>query len=229
MTTTSPDLPKVTWAFHKQLSPAEEREFKRKQTEFKAAYFCTGDPLVLWTALSHASCERQTIPNWLMLPILNTLLEQRADALAERYRERMRHVQRYIVVRDLRRNGHTKDSALDKSVHVLASQGAQCGPPDDRGQLRHGRAQLETQRARERVLLSRRSGRRVPLRSAGAVDGIVACRNRRGSPHGPAALIAPTVEKTIGLTAASPQIVDLTVCPPDRWLNDLVWRLTPNT
>src|SRR5262245_32184440 len=119
MTTTSPD---ITWAFYKQLSPAEEREFKRKQAEFKAAYRSTGDPLVLWTALVHACGERQPIPNWLMFPLGNTLIEQRTDEVAERHRERMRHIQRYITVRDLRHQGHTKDIALNVAVDRLGKQ-----------------------------------------------------------------------------------------------------------
>jgi hypothetical protein len=63
--------------------------------------------------------------------ILNALVEQRTDELAKRDRERMQHVHRYIVVRDLRNavNQHTgkkytKDEALDLAIESLAKQGA---------------------------------------------------------------------------------------------------------
>lgn len=99
-------------------------EFLRKQAEFEAAYRTTGDPQVLWHALLHAWSSQQTVPKWLVWDIGPALIEQRTDAVAERYRERMRHVQRYIVVRDLRSDGHTKDSALDQAVESLAQQRA---------------------------------------------------------------------------------------------------------
>lgn len=133
MTTTPPDIPRrITWAFYKQLSPDEEREFLCKQAEFEAAYRRTGDPLVLWNAILHAWSLRQTLPNWLMLPFGKVLIEQRTDEVAERHRERMRHIQRYIAVRNLRRNGHTKDSALNEAVDFLAKQRVAASPPVDR-------------------------------------------------------------------------------------------------
>jgi hypothetical protein len=126
MTTTPPDIPpRVTnRPIHKQLSPAENDEFLRKQAKFEAAYRTIGDPQVLMHALLHAWSSKQTIPKWLVWDIGNALIEGRTGEEAERYRERMRHVQRFVVVRDLRRNGHTKDSALDQAVESLASQRA---------------------------------------------------------------------------------------------------------
>ena len=56
--------------------------------------------------------------------ILNALVEGQTDEAAERYRERIRHVQRYTVVRDLRRSGHTVVSALDQAEEALAQQRA---------------------------------------------------------------------------------------------------------
>ena len=44
----------------------------------------------------------------------------------------MRHIQRYIAVRNLRRNGHTKDSALNEAVDFLAKQRVAASPPVDR-------------------------------------------------------------------------------------------------
>ena len=106
------------------LAPEDEQEFLRKQAGFEASYRATGDLQVLWHALLHAWSSRQTLPSWVVWDIGNALIEQRTDEVADRYRERMRHVQRYIVVRDLRSNGHTKDNALDQAVDSLAKQRA---------------------------------------------------------------------------------------------------------
>jgi hypothetical protein len=99
-------------------------EFLRKQAEFEAAYRTTGDPQVLWHALLHAWSSRQLPSGRVVLDIGSALIEQRTDEAARRYRERLRHVRRYIVVRDLRSNGHTKDDALDAAVEILAAQRA---------------------------------------------------------------------------------------------------------
>jgi len=126
MTTTPTDIPlKVTARpIFKQLSAAENAEFLRRQAEFEAAYRRTGEPLALLDALRDAWWSRQTVPGWVLHDIGNALISARTDKAAERDRDRMRHVQRYIVVRDLRRKGHTKDSALDQAVEVLAKQRA---------------------------------------------------------------------------------------------------------
>jgi hypothetical protein len=120
MTTTPPDV-----------QPAENDDFLRKQAELEAAYRTTGDPQVLWHALLHAWSSRQTIPAWLVWDIGAALIGQRTNKAAERYRERLRHVQRYIVVRDLRNavNEHTgkkytKNKALDLAEEALAKQRA---------------------------------------------------------------------------------------------------------
>ena len=44
----------------------------------------------------------------------------------------MRHIQRYIAVRNLHRNGHTKDSAFNEAVDFLAKQRVAASPPVDR-------------------------------------------------------------------------------------------------
>jgi hypothetical protein len=126
MTTTAPDIPLRITArpTFKPLSPAENGEFLRRQAEFEAAYRCTGEPLALLDALRDAWWSRQTVPGWLVTNIGDALIRQRTDEEAERYRDKMRHVQRYIIVRDLRRKEHTKDNALDVAVKILADQRA---------------------------------------------------------------------------------------------------------
>jgi hypothetical protein len=52
------------------------------------------------------------------------ILQGRTDQTAERFRERMRHVQRYRCVRDLRQKGHIKDCALDLAVTALEATDA---------------------------------------------------------------------------------------------------------
>jgi hypothetical protein len=105
-------------------SPAETDEFLRKQAEFEAAYRTTGDPQVLCHALVHAYSTPRPSPRWLVWCTLETLVAQRTGAAARGYRECLQHVRRFIVVRDLRRNGHTKDDALDAAVEILAAQRA---------------------------------------------------------------------------------------------------------
>jgi hypothetical protein len=112
MTTTPPD------------SPAETDEFLRKQAEFESAYRTTGDPQVLWHALLHAWSSRRLPTGRVVLDVGSALIGQRTGKSARRYRERLQHVRRYIVVRDLRSNGHTKPSALDQAVKILEKQRA---------------------------------------------------------------------------------------------------------
>src|SRR5262249_46830254 len=96
------------------LSPEDEQEFLCKQAGFEDAYRTIGDPQALCHALVHVYSSRQTNPAWVVWDILTALAEQRTDEAAERYRERLRHVQRYTVVHDLHRSGHTVASALDQ-------------------------------------------------------------------------------------------------------------------
>src|SRR5262249_20787426 len=120
MKTSPPDIPpKVALGrgpVHKQLSPAQYDDFLRKQAQYEAAYRRTGAPLALQEALSHVWFERQTVPLWLMQNIRDALIRSRTDEEAERCRDRMRHVRRFIIVRNLRRKGRTKDAALDLAV-----------------------------------------------------------------------------------------------------------------
>jgi hypothetical protein len=126
MTTTPPNIPlQVTdRPTFKQLSPAENDDFLRKQAEFEAAYRRTSDPEVLFDALLHAWWSRQTIPGWMVQDIGNALIRNRTPEEIRRYRERMRSVRRYIIVRNLREKGYTKDDALDRAVRMLANEPA---------------------------------------------------------------------------------------------------------
>jgi hypothetical protein len=128
------------------LSPEDEQEFLRQQAGFEAAYRATGDPQALCHALLHVWSSRQTPPAWVVRDILNALIEQRTDEAAERYRERMRHVQRYLAVRDLRSKGHKKDDALDQAVEVLARQRAAAARGTIEDSYNRVRRDLERQR-----------------------------------------------------------------------------------
>jgi hypothetical protein len=105
-----------------ELSSDAEQDFLQEQAAYEAAYRCTGNPLVLIDAFLHAWGSRQTMPGWLILPLCDTLIRNQTDDEAERLRERMRHVRRYLCVRDLRRQGHTKDRALDRAEKMLAGE-----------------------------------------------------------------------------------------------------------
>jgi hypothetical protein len=126
MTTPPPDVPPqvIDRPTFKPLTPDEEREFLRKQAELEAAYRRTGDPKVLFDAFLHVWGSRQTIPGWTMLDLGDVLIRNRTPEEVRRYRERMRSVRRYIVVRNLRKKGYTKDAALDRAVSMLANEPA---------------------------------------------------------------------------------------------------------
>jgi hypothetical protein len=102
----------------------EVKNFQRKQAEYEAAYRRTGDPLVLHEALMNAKAAGQLTPDWLMEALGDNLKKDRTDQTAERFRERMRHVQRYRCVRDLRQKGHVKNDALDRAVAALEATDA---------------------------------------------------------------------------------------------------------
>jgi hypothetical protein len=117
------------------LAPEAEQEFLHKQAGFEAAYRTTGDPQVLVHAFLQAWSSGQTIPFCVVMDIVKVLIEARTDKVANRDRERMRHVQRYRVIRDLRRTvdertgkKYTKASALDQAVESLAKQRAAASP-----------------------------------------------------------------------------------------------------
>jgi hypothetical protein len=102
----------------------EVKNFQRKQAEYEAAYRHTKEPLALYEALLHADAAGRRIPRWLVEAMGNIIMQGRTDQTAERFRERMRHVQRYRCVRDLRQKGHVKDHALDRAVAALEATDA---------------------------------------------------------------------------------------------------------
>jgi hypothetical protein len=101
----------------------ELKNFQRKQAEYEAAYRHTGEPLALYEALLHARAAQQLTPDWLMEAVGTIIMRSRTDQTVERFKERMRHVQRYRCVRDLRR-GHTKHDALDLAFATLKATDA---------------------------------------------------------------------------------------------------------
>jgi hypothetical protein len=99
------------------------KNFQSKQAEYEAAYRRTGEPLALYEALLHATAAGQVTPDWLVTAVGKIIMRDRTDQMAERFRERMRYVQRYRCVRDLRQSGHTKDQALDRAVAPFEARG----------------------------------------------------------------------------------------------------------
>jgi hypothetical protein len=101
------------------------KNFQRKQAEYEAAYRRTGEPLALYEALLNARAYLQFPAelDWLVAAVGNIIKRDRTDQTAERFRERMRHVQRFRCVRDLRQKGHTKDQALDLAVAAFEARG----------------------------------------------------------------------------------------------------------
>jgi hypothetical protein len=55
--------------------------------------------------------------------VSDIIMKGRTDQAAERFRDRMRHVQRYRCVRDLRQKKHSRERALDLAVAALEAKG----------------------------------------------------------------------------------------------------------
>lgn len=104
------------------------KNFQRKQAEYEAAFHRTGEPFVLYEALLHAQAAQQGIPDWLVTAV--GIVRGRTADIAERFKERMRHVRRYRCVRDWR-NRHpdgsdalyTKNQALELAAAELEAAG----------------------------------------------------------------------------------------------------------
>jgi hypothetical protein len=105
---------------------ADLKNFQRKQAEYKAAYHHAKEPFALYEALLNADAYLQFPAdlNWLMVAIGEFITKGRTDKMAERLRERMRHVQRYRCVRDLLQKGHAWGRALDLAVTKLEATDA---------------------------------------------------------------------------------------------------------
>src|SRR5262245_17347064 len=101
------------------LSDDANDAFLRQQAEYEAAWRRTKDPEVLWFALLHVSWARQTIPGWLWPEIGVVLLRKRSPAEIRRFRERMRKVRRFILVRNRRAKGLSKEKALNKAEALV--------------------------------------------------------------------------------------------------------------
>ena len=116
-------------AFVRSFPPDPEtdlKNFQRKQAEYEAAYHRTEEPFVLYEALLHADPYLQ-FPvelSWLVTAVGNVIMRDRTKNTAERFKERMRHVQRYRCVRDLREKGHKKDQALELAIAKLEATDA---------------------------------------------------------------------------------------------------------
>jgi len=100
---------------------ADLKNFQRKQAEYKAAYHHTKEPFALYEALLNADAYLQFPAdlNWLVEAVGECIMKGRTDEVAERFKERMRHVQRYRCVRDLRQKGLAWGRALDSAVTKL--------------------------------------------------------------------------------------------------------------
>ena len=103
---------------------ADLKNFHRKQAEYEAAWRRTEDPLVLDEALLHADAAEQPLPDWLVTAVGNAIMKGRTDEVAERFRERDRHVQRYRCFRDLRKKGHAWNDALNLAAAKLEATDA---------------------------------------------------------------------------------------------------------
>jgi len=113
-------------AFVSSFPPDPENDLKNfqdKQAEYEAAYCRTGEQLVLYEALLHVQAAEQSLPDWLVTAVGN--MKGRTDLSVRRFRERMLHVQRYRCVRDLRKNGHTKNQALELAAATLEATDAE--------------------------------------------------------------------------------------------------------
>src|SRR5262249_45791615 len=104
------------------------KNFQRKQAEYEAAFHRTGELFVLYEPLLHAQAAKQGIPDWVVTAV--GIMRGRTADIAERFKERMRHVRRYRCVRDWR-NRHpdgsdalyTKNQALKLAAAQLEAAG----------------------------------------------------------------------------------------------------------
>ena len=101
----------------------ELKNFRRKQAEYEAAYRATKEPRVLHEALLNACAYLRFPPelDWLVRAIGERSMKGITDQIARRVQGRMRRVQRYRCVRDLRQKGYTWDDALNLAVAKLAA------------------------------------------------------------------------------------------------------------
>jgi hypothetical protein len=104
---------------YRQLEPALEVSFLRKLRDCEIAWRETGEPLAVAEAMTWTFLYAQTPAEWLEEAVVTLAVGRRTPEQAERHREVMRHAERYCRVRDLRREGLTKDEALDRAAEEL--------------------------------------------------------------------------------------------------------------
>jgi hypothetical protein len=173
------------------------KNFQRKQAEYEAAYRRTREPLALFEALLNASGYLQFPAdlNWLMGAMGEFIMKGRTDQTAERFKERMRHVQRYRCVRDLRQKRHTKDQALDLAVAALKATDAAGARPTI--QNSYDRVSRDLKRAKRDseyfYLVARSDPTRVPVHVVQLPGGGVAINGVTFRPQG--VIVSPTVAR----------------------------------
>jgi hypothetical protein len=164
----------------------ELQNFQCKQAEYEAAYRRTADPLALYEALLHAAAARQLPPDWLVKAVGDIILRDRTDRTAERFRERMRHVERFRRVRDLRLKDHTKEDALNLAVEAFKAK----GEPTARSTIAdsYDRVRRDLERGCDSeffFLVARSDPTKLPVSVTQRVDGVTVINgvSVRGSDH----------------------------------------------
>jgi hypothetical protein len=184
-----------------------EKNFQRKQAECEAAYLNTGEPQALVEALRNARGYPQlpTELNWLMVAAGEFIMRSITAQMAERFKERMRHVQRYRCVRDFRRKGHKKELALDLAMAELEATDAKGALPTIRDS--YDRVYRDLKRVKHEseyfYLVARSDPTRVPVHVVQLPDGGLAINGVAFRPQG--AIVGPAVTPpvTVGPTVWS--------------------------
>jgi hypothetical protein len=187
---------------------ADAENFQSKQAACKDAYDSTGEPLALYEALLNADAYLQFPAdlNWLVEAVGERIMKDRTDEVAERFRERMRHVQRYRCVRDLRQN-HAWGDALNLAVAKLeATDAAAMQSTIEKSYMRVKRdLELAGRKSEYFFLVTRSDPTVVPvcvsLTKSGEVivNGVVQPpSDREGDPIVSQTVEPPIVELTVG-------------------------------
>jgi hypothetical protein len=97
----------------------------RHKLEICEAAYRAGEPLAAAEALTlfFLYFKPPEWTEWIEAAAVDEIANRRTPAQAEKHRETMRYLMRYRCVRDLRRQGLTKNEALDRAVEMLASMG----------------------------------------------------------------------------------------------------------
>jgi hypothetical protein len=118
---------------YRALSPGEDLKFRIVQTKLEIAFRATGDPRALLRAFMHVWSAGQTLPRWLVPAIGEAIAKSQTKTEAERFRERLRDVQRYLCVRNLLRipaaNPGRRKTEYTKAQAVALAYGKLKGTP----------------------------------------------------------------------------------------------------